>query len=95
MAEVNKMILTSKSIGLSNEFNVKILIKYANSKKSDLAYKGCYDDIDYEFLSGISYRPNNFIFRNIYKIKGVYKEIKYLFNADLIIINSKSILQIL
>jgi glycosyltransferase involved in cell wall biosynthesis len=95
MAEVNKMILTSKSIGLSNEFNVKILIKYANSKKNNLAYKGCYDGVDYEFLSGISYRPNNFILRNLFKIRGGLKEFKYLFNADLIILNSKSILQIL
>lgn len=95
MAEVNKMILTSKSIGLSDDFSVKILIKYANSKKNDLSYKGCYDGVDYEFLSGISFRPNSFIKRNLFKIKGGLKEIKYLFNADLIILNSKSFLQIL
>lgn len=97
MAEVNKMILTCKSINLSNVFEVIILLRYSNNKSENdlIKTEGTYDSVNYKFLTGISYRPTSCIVRNFYKFISRFNEISALKNTNIIIINSKSIIQIL
>ena len=95
-AEVNKLILTCKSLKLVDIFDVLILVRFSSLDKDkfNMASEGIFDGVSYKFLTGISYRPNSFIIRNLFKIKSFFYEISYLYESHILILNCKNILDL-
>jgi glycosyltransferase involved in cell wall biosynthesis len=93
------------AIGLKNcGCDVTVISRYGvfDEHKSDaLAASGYFEGIRYKFASGISYRPANFLKRNIYKAQGLVKELfliwKYSSSGklDVVLITTNSFYNVL
>lgn len=76
LAEIQKMILISKSLILTDN-SVTIICKKGVHNKADhpeLKASGNYENIEYVYTSGNPFRNENFLERNLLKIKGVINE---------------------
>ncbi len=76
LAEIQKIILISKSLILSGN-SVTVICKKGIHNKTDhpdMQVCGSYENIEYVYTSGTPYRSDNFIKRNLLKIKGAINE---------------------
>lgn len=75
-AEIQKIILISKSLVLTGNHVTIVCDHGYHSKKDhpDLKACGIYEDIEYVYTSGDPFRNENFIKRNLLKIKGKLNE---------------------
>ena len=81
LAQVQRQLTMSKVL-TSAGYDVTVLCRYGYYSQEDSNFeylsKGVYEGVKYEFCSGTPYRPNNFIKRNFIKLKGAFKEFKYI-----------------
>jgi glycosyltransferase involved in cell wall biosynthesis len=81
LAQVQRQLVMSKML-IHAGYDIKVLCRYGiySDAKSERKYfvKGNYEGVNYEFCSGKTVRSNNFIIRNLLKIKGAYKELYYI-----------------
>lgn len=80
LAEVQKIILTSKSLLLTGN-NVTVICRYGNhstANQGELKTHGFYENIEYIYASGSPFRNKSFLKRRVFKIKGVINEIAIL-----------------
>src|ERR1035437_8033333 len=77
LAEIQKMILISKSLIATGNSVTVICKKGIHNKKNypELKESGNYQDIEYIYTSGTPFRNESFIKRNLLKIKGAFNEI--------------------
>lgn len=76
-AQVQRQLLMAKAIILGG-FNVTVLCRYGIHNKSDgISEEGIYEGVHYVYCSGITYRTDNFLRRNLLKLKGLYNEFRY------------------
>ncbi len=77
-AEVQKMIMVSKSLILAG-CNVKVINRKSVLKNSDrIPAEGSFEGIDYIYTTGTSVRPTGKISNVIDSVKGLFGEISYL-----------------
>jgi glycosyltransferase involved in cell wall biosynthesis len=74
-AQTQRLLLFAKGLEEQN-CNITVLCRYGTYKKSEhnVDAKGQYEGINYIYCSGLSFRPNVFIIRNIRKIIGIFNE---------------------
>lgn len=80
LAEVQKIILISKSLLLTGN-KVTIIGRNGTHNKKDhpeLTAHGFYENIEYIYASGSSFRDEKFLNRRLWKIKGFINEIRVL-----------------
>lgn len=80
MAEMEKLILISKSLVITNN-NVTVISNQGVNNRNDhpdLKATGYYQQIEYVYTSGDPFYNENFINRNILKLKGWLNEISFL-----------------
>lgn len=82
LASIQKMTLVSKAL---IKAGAKVTVinrkgKYNPDTPVDIPIEGKFEGINYIYTSGTVYRPKGFLNRNIQKIKGIFKEFKYLRN---------------
>jgi glycosyltransferase involved in cell wall biosynthesis len=76
LAEVQKIILISKSLLLTGNY-VTVICKNGTHNKTDhpeLKVRGIYENIEYLYTSGSSFRNEHFVKRRLFEIKGVINE---------------------
>lgn len=80
LAEIQKIILISKSLVLTDNTVTIICSRGIHNKKNhpELKAHGIYENIEYVYTSDNPFRDENFFKRNLSKIKGVLKEISQL-----------------
>ena len=80
LAEIQKITLISKSLVLTGNHVTVICEKGVHNKADhpELSACGNYQNIEYIYTSGDPFRNNNFIKRNLLKIKGLIQEILLL-----------------
>ena len=98
LAQVQRQYLIAK--GLSEEgCRVMILSRYGILEKESILSvnpSGIFENIEYKFCSGLSYKPKNFFKRNLLKIKGFIIELltiikeRFIKKANILIISSNS-----
>jgi glycosyltransferase involved in cell wall biosynthesis len=80
LAEVQKIILISKCLLLTGN-NVTVVCTngfHNKSEHSELKVQGYYDQIEYIYTSGSTFRNDSFYKRRLFEIKGVINEIRFL-----------------
>ncbi|WP_147383142.1 glycosyltransferase family 4 protein [Pontibacter oryzae] len=83
---------------------VTVLSRYgvlSQSKGANINPSGLYEEVRYCFTSGIAYRPDSFLLRNYYKLKGLVNEARLLWKLrsekklDAVIITTNSFYNVL
>ena len=81
LAQVQRQLVMSKML-IHAGYDIKVLCRYGiyTNAKSDKKYCviGNYEGVNYEYCSGKAIRSNNFIIRNLLKIKGAIRELYYI-----------------
>jgi len=81
MAQVQRQLVMSKILTHAG-YDITVLCRYGiySQKQSQIkyVYKGIYEGIKYKYCSGTPYRPNNFLKRNVLKIKGAFSEFYHI-----------------
>jgi len=76
-AQVQRQLLMARAITLEG-FDVTVLCRYGIRSESDKIDKeGICEGVHYVYCSGTSIRHEGYIKRNLFKLKGLYNEVKY------------------
>jgi glycosyltransferase involved in cell wall biosynthesis len=77
LAQVQRQLLLAKSLQLEG-YEVTVLCRYGiHDQAAGIAPEGVFEGVHYIYCSGITSRPENFIKRNILKVKGLLGEIRH------------------
>jgi len=87
-AQTQRLLLVAKGLN-EQKCNITVLCRYGiyNEKNTNIKSTGQYENINYIYCSGFSYRPNAFFLRNLRKMIGSFVELylllKYRITGDL------------
>lgn len=103
LASIQRLILMSKAL-LTEGFKVTTLCRkgvYDQNGHFDFATEGVFEGIHYKYTANSIFKPKHFLTRNLQKLKGMYREFKYLKylktnkSIDAVIVSSLSFLHVL
>jgi len=78
LAQVQRQMLLAKAIMLEG-WEVAVLCRYGIHSQADkLPGTGVFEGIEYIYCSGTTFRPDNFIRRNLLKVRGLLNEIRQI-----------------